>query len=176
MLKILSNINSDIVIEDNDNKYDYTYGYSSSSVLGSTFDTSENESIYGSAYPNEWMRSHKSDYLKYKYRGYISQYFTTNYYKEYCCVHFYEYSSVDGNQRVFNSYKEFLDFCKESNINIDTDMKKVISNSYVCYITCYPGKSELMFSTTYRGLKNSLEKYNAAHSLSVSKSENNNNA
>ena len=70
----------------------------------------ENYKIYGYRWPNDYMKAHKQDYLDGKMSGYAYDpsyynYGSGSYYNsDYCTIYFYEWSSLDGNQRKFYSY------------------------------------------------------------------------
>jgi hypothetical protein len=164
MLKILSNISANIITEYEKYKAKLAFDRARDNSLLND----EAYKLYGSYYANNWMVSHKNDYLSGKYQGYISEPSNYTYGYDYCIIYFYENSSVDGNQKKFSSRKEFFKFCEECNIVIDNDMHDAIKNSYQSYITCFPGKNELMLSTSFNGLKESLKRYEKiAHSLSL---------
>lgn len=165
MLKILSNLSVQIISSDEA----YKKRLSDEKKKEDVFHRNEFEQIYGSCFPNDWMKRHKNDYLSGKYHGFISEphYYEYYYEYDYCTIYFYEYSSVEGNQKKFTSRKDFFKFCKDCNIEIDEEMRSIIKTTYQSYITCFPGKSELMLSTTYAGLKENLNRYNKiSHSLS----------
>lgn len=166
MLKILSNLSVQIIVSDEA----YKKRISEEKEREDNSYRNELEVIYGSCFPNDWMKRHVNDYLTGKYHGFISEpsSYAYTYDYDYCNIYFYEYSSVDGNQKKFTSRRAFFKFCEDCHINVDKEIRSVIKNTYQIYITCFPGKSELMLSTTYAGLKENLKRYDKiSHSLSV---------
>lgn len=162
MLRILSNISGELILADERSK-----------AMEKTLKDKEEEEllyIYGTRYPNKWMKEHKEAYLRGKFYGFLSDssfdyYDYSSYYDEpkstdYCTIYFYEYSSVNNNQHRFYSKKEFLDFCNDCNIVLSDDDKKIIDKLSTAYISCIPGKSELMFTSSYYNLENGLNKFN----------------
>lgn len=166
MLKILSNLSVRIISSDES----YKKRLSEEREREDKSYRNELEVIYGSCFPNDWMRKHVNDYLSGKYHGFISEpnTYAYTYEYDYCNIYFYEYSSVDGNQKKFTSRRAFFKFCEDCHINVDKEIRSVIKNTYQIYMTCFPGKSELMLSTTYAGLKENLKRYDKiSHSLST---------
>ena len=162
MLKIHSNLSGELVIEDER----YKAHLKAIEYKKKHEEEDRNKEIYGTIYPSNWMKSHKELFEKGLINGYISD--PSNYYhdngteymSDYCSIYFYEYSSMDGNQKKFYSRREFYRFCNDCDINVIDDIKSCIDNSYTLYITCVPGKKELMLSTSYIGLEELIKKYN----------------
>lgn len=133
----------------------------------------ENYKIYGYRWPNDYMKSHKQDYLDGKMHGYASGYSDYNYNmygyvkSDYCIIYFYEWSSLDCNQRKFYSYSNFYRFCNDSGIKVSDEDRTQLRGMTVAYVTCIPGKNELMTSTTSYGLQNLLDKYKTEHKEEV---------
>ena len=136
----------------------------------------ENYKIYGYRWPNDYMKSHKQDYLDGKMHGYAydrSEYnygsgsYYNSYNSDYCIIYFYEWSSLDGNQRKFYSYSNFYRFCNDCGIKVSEQDKTQLRGMTVAYVTCIPNKNELMTSTTSYGLQNLLDKYKSEHKTEV---------
>ena len=132
----------------------------------------ENFRIYGYRWPNDYMKSHKQDYLDGKMHGYAFEHSGYNYdsngmygyvRSDYCIIYFYEWSSLDGNQRKFYSYSNFYRFCNDCGIKVSEQDKSQLRGMTVAYVTCIPGKNELMTSTTSYGLQNLLDRYKSEH-------------
>ena len=133
----------------------------------------ENFKIYGYRWPNDYMKSHKQDYLDGKMYGYAYDpsyynYGSGSYYNsDYCTIYFYEWSSLDGNQRKFYSYSNFYRFCDDSGIKVSEEDKSQLRGMTIAYITCLPGKNELMSACTLYALQNLLDKYKTEHKEEV---------
>ena len=133
----------------------------------------ENYKIYGYRWPNDYMKSHKQDYLDGKMHGYAYDpsyynYGSGSYYNsDYCTIYFYEWSSLDANQRKFYSYSNFYRFCNDSGIKVSEEDKSQLRGMTIAYITCIPGKNELMSACTSYALQNLLDKYKTEHKEEV---------
>ena len=133
----------------------------------------ENYKIYGYRWPNDYMKSHKQDYLDGKMSGYAYDpsyynYGSGSYYNsDYCTIYFYEWSSLDANQRKFYSYSNFYRFCNDSGIKVSEQDKSQLRGMTIAYITCIPGKNELMSACTSYALQNLLDKYKTEHKEEV---------
>ena len=136
----------------------------------------ENYKIYGYRWPNDYMKSHKQDYLDGKMSGYAyypsyynygSGSYYNSYNSDYCTIYFYEWSSLDGNQRKFYSYSNFYRFCDASGIKVSEEDKSQLRSMTIAYITCIPGKNELMSACTSYALQNLLDKYKTEHKEEV---------
>ena len=132
----------------------------------------ENYKIYGYRWPNDYMKSHKQDYLDGKMSGYAydpsyynygSNSYYNSYNSDYCTIYFYECSSLDCNQRKFYSYSNFYRFCDACGIKVSEDDKSQLRGMTIAYITCIPGKNELMSACTSYALQNLLDKYKTEH-------------
>ena len=74
-------------------------------------------------------------------------------------IYFYQWSTLDGNNlKTFTEYSTFFKFCADSNIILTEDNRTRLYNSNYNYVTCKTGKNELIISTTYCGLKDSLKR------------------
>ena len=133
----------------------------------------ENYKIYGYRWPNDYMKSHKQDYLDGKMHGYAYDpsyynYGSGSYYNsDYCTIYFYEWSSLDANQRKFYSYSNFYRFCNDSGIKVSEQDRSQLRGMTIAYITCIPGKNELMSACTSYALQNLLDKYKTEHKEEV---------
>lgn len=137
----------------------------------------ENFKIYGYRWPNDYMKSHKQDYLDGKMHGYAYEHSDYNYgstngmygyvRSDYCIIYFYEWSSLDCNQRKFYSYSNFYRFCNDCGIKVSNEDRTQLRGMTVAYVTCIPGKNELMTSTTSYGLQNLLDSYKSEHKTEV---------
>ena len=136
----------------------------------------ENFKIYGYRWPNDYMKSHKQDYLDGKMSGYAydpsyynygSSSYYNSYNSDYCTIYFYEWSSLDCNQRKFYSYSNFYRFCDDCGIKVSEDDKSQLRGMTIAYITCIPGKNELMSACTSYALQSLLDKYKTEHKEEV---------
>lgn len=127
----------------------------------------ENERIYGYRWPNQWMKDHRQDYIDGKYRGYkygISTAYT-NSNNDYCTINFYEWSTMENSPKKFYSYNNFNAFCKDCNIIVSEFDKSRMKNYSCMYITCTPGESTLLISTTEVGLQSLINEANNNHKV-----------
>lgn len=135
----------------------------------------ENYKIYGYRWPNDYMKSHKQDYLDGKMHGYAYgpsyyNYGSGSYYNnnsDYCTIYFYEWSSLDGNQRKFYSYSNFYRFCNDCGIKVSEQDKSQLKGTTIAYVTCMPNKNELISAATSYGLQNLLDRYKSEHKTEV---------
>lgn len=133
----------------------------------------ENYRIYGYRWPNDYMKAHKQDYLDGKMSGYAYDpsyynYGSGSYYNsDYCTIYFYEWSSLDGNQRKFYSYSNFYRFCNDCGIKVSEEDKSQLRGMNIAYVTCMPNKNELISANTSYGLQSLLDKYKAEHKEEV---------
>ena len=131
----------------------------------------ENYKIYGYRWPNDYMKSHKQDYLDGKMHGYAYDRSEYNYdstmygnvNSDYCMIYFYEWSSLDNNQRKFYSYSNFYRFCNDYGIKVNEQDRTQLRGMNIAYVTCMPNKNELISAATSYGLQSLLDKYKAEH-------------
>ena len=150
-------------------------GYSMQKMAELTEVSEENYKIYGYRWPNDYMKSHKQDYLDGKMHGYAYDRSEYNYdstmygnvNSDYCMIYFYEWSSLDGNQRKFYSYSNFYRFCDDCGIKVSEEDKSQLRGMTIAYITCIPGKNELMSACTSYALQSLLDKYKTEHKEEV---------
>ena len=170
MIKIFSNISSDIVrfVELCNEKRKKAEEEKKEAERKARED--ENFKIYGYRWPNAWMIAHKQDYIDGKYSGYhyeSSDYSYGNYGNSYsygntsgfCTVYFYEWSSMDGNQKKFFNLKDFYDYCKKCEIVLTEYDKTQLATYSIVYITCKPGHNTILYSGTSYGLQSALESF-----------------
>lgn len=74
-------------------------------------------------------------------------------------IYFYEFSNLQNKSRIFNSYAEFVKFCKDYNITMCDHHENMIKNRYYVYATCIPGTSVLMVRNTYHELNQAMTNY-----------------
>lgn len=161
-LKIYSNISSLIIKEDEARKNKEAEEKRKKEEA----ERDENFKIYGTAYPNDWMKQHKQDYIDGKYHGYRwsdDAYSDSAYNPDYTTIYFYEYSSIEGNQRKFFSISNFSAFCNDCNIPLSQEDKTKIKTNYTSYISCVPGKTDLIICSSFYGLKDKLAILSGKH-------------
>lgn len=155
LINIFSNISSSLIIRDEKRKEELK-----------NFELEENERIYGYRWPNDYMKSHKQDYLDGKMRGYAydkssygGSYYNSSTSSDYCVIYFYEWSSLDGNQHKFYSCENFFSFCKKNDIELNEFDRSSLRNMSTAYITCTPNSNKLLIRNSYYTLQTSLDYY-----------------
>ena len=94
---------------------------------------------------------------KYTYASHYN-YATFNFdYGGYCKIHFYEWSDVYSEPRIFERYCRLYDFLDKCGIILNRDDDDRIKPLASCYITCKPGSKDLFVCTTYNELKEKVE-------------------
>lgn len=79
----------------------------------------------------------------------------------YLKLFFYEWSNVYQTPKTFNKYYEFFDFCRESKIEIDPDLRTRLYQWSTIFATCKKNEPVLIASETYGDLIHQLENKNA---------------
>ena len=168
IMRICSNISSSLIIRDEARKVSLRKSVEKARKL----EEEENYRIYGYRWPNAYMKSHKADYLAGRMHGYeydkskycsVSSYYNDS---DYCTIYFYEWSSLEGNQHRFYSFNNFYSYCVENGIIVSEDDKKLFRGMSIIYVTCMPGKNELLSASTSYGLERSLICYKESHEMS----------
>ena len=112
----------------------------------------------------EWQAKHPN-MEKYTY---CSQYNfdTFNYeYGGYCKIHFYEWSNINSEPIVFKYYPYLYKFLDDCGIILNVNDNTMIRASSTCFITCVPGKKDLIVDTNYDNFREKFEEAKKAAQL-----------
>ena len=71
-------------------------------------------------------------------------------------IFFYEWSDITRSPLRYFSLSLFEKYLTDSNIELEPWQKDVINNLGEVFITCKPGKKELLIRNSYDGLKSSM--------------------
>ncbi len=143
----------------------------------------ENMRIYGSRWPNDFMKKHKQDYIDGKYHGYMSewsfehqndytyhythspQYGGYNKDPDYLDIYFFEWSNIDRKPKEFHSKSNFLRFCADSKIDVPPFTKTEIEGfTKQLFVMCPPGRQDmLLFGPTKYALQADLDRWKLQH-------------
>lgn len=74
-------------------------------------------------------------------------------------VFFYEWSDVNRQPIGFLDNDGFLDFCRNSNINVNKRNLNFLNENNNVYSTCKKGKNELIMSGDYKNLRKNYSKH-----------------
>lgn len=81
---------------------------------------------------------------------------------------FYEWSDLTRRPLVFKEVKAFVAFLEKSGIKYTVTQMVSINNEDLLWCSCPKGKSELLSSMSFYGLKKQLEKESVSSSTAVS--------
>lgn len=71
---------------------------------------------------------------------------------------FYEMSNINGQSTTFNNLNHFYNVCNEWNIKVTTANRTFLETHDTVYVTCKPGKNELVMSGDYRNFRKNFSK------------------
>lgn len=74
-------------------------------------------------------------------------------------VLFYEWSDMDRQPIGFYNNDEFINFCRESNINISKRNFNFLNAKNKVYAICKKGKNELIMSSDSRNFRKNYSKH-----------------
>lgn len=74
-------------------------------------------------------------------------------------VIFYEWSDIDRQPIGFTDKEQFINFCRESNINISKRNLNFLDENYKVYATCKKGKNELIMSSNNKNFRKNYSKH-----------------
>lgn len=74
-------------------------------------------------------------------------------------IAFYEWSNLNSQPLGFLNVDEFKKFCNDCHITITSNNNLHLNSFNTVYATCKKGKSELILSGSYKGLKKNFSKH-----------------
>lgn len=75
-------------------------------------------------------------------------------------VLFYEWSNIKCQPLGFLNVNDFKKFCNDCHISITSNNNLHLNSFNTVYAICKKGKSELILSRSYKGLKKNFSKHN----------------
>jgi hypothetical protein len=112
----------------------------------------------------EWQTKHPN-MEKYTYCS-AYNFETFNYeYGGYCKIHFYEWSNINSEPIIFNHYPYLYKFLDDCGIILNLNDNTLIRAASMCFITCVPGKKDLIVDTNYDSFREKFEEAKKATQL-----------
>lgn len=112
----------------------------------------------------EWQAKHPN-MEKYTYCS-AYNFETFNYeYGGYCKIHFYEWSNIDSEPIIFRHYPYLYKFLDDCGIILNINDNTLIRAASNCFITCVPGKKDLIVDTNYDNFREKFEEAKKAAQL-----------
>jgi len=71
-------------------------------------------------------------------------------------IYFYEFSNLYHTPRTFTSVKDFEDFCKKYELELNDCQKTMIATLGIAYVACYEGFKDLNIRGSYKNLKDTM--------------------
>lgn len=72
---------------------------------------------------------------------------------------FYEWSDINRQPISFDSKENFIDFCNNSNIEVNKKNYNFLNDNQTVYTTCKKGRRQLIMSGDYRNFRKNYSKH-----------------